>query len=1684
MPFGANDEVVSKQPTQARTGFGANDEVVSPTPAQPFSFENAERLQRERVRQRMGVASTPKLQPKGLPTAATTEVGGVDITGFGATLEESMQQQTEPPKISFKDLYTNDDYFSVIQDAQVAAGKQPLQKGQSREDYVKDFMATRRFNELNTVFGAVPELAKMKNLPEKQQQDIAIGIRLYEETAGVFEPGGQTGVRPYFDAIKALVTDPVNYFGFGAAKLTAIGATQMGKQAAKPVIIGAGAAGEAIAGTAADITQQRIEQQTAAALGEEVPETDLTRTAVVATVTALLGGVEGAAIAREKPKTSALQERLAKSKGKLAPATPDSPKTAAEQLLIDPLRDNMDTLTRQFVQREGEKILDGISPVTPLTDNKIATELSSSAVRVAMRVIETDPAFKLKTNEQVSDAIERVFANIDQIDDAALEQAIRSVGLTPDQFAAANKVTVSEAARVMQQYSVASKMLTRLRQIDPEFSKRIDELYGVDDVTTGAFGTAMDVVRAAERESKVWITSGIDTTFRNVAGTTIGLTAKSAAQTMEGLVFTLGHATQTAFTGGNVPKTMTKDIADSFKDSFDVYFYLKNKGLSAEVTDKLLEANPTLRNKMLHALQETDNREISKIGQWANTLNVAQDAFFRRAIFTASVEQQLRRVGVDLYDDVLAQDKLIPTPILSKAVDDALKGTFSYMPKPSRADRRTFEKMAEGGGNVIVRAIEGTPFASLAIPFPRFMANAMAFQYRYSPMGGAVGGAEMLEGYYRLIKEGATEKNMKLVRDGQMKVAQGLVGTVALAAAYDYRMSNPDTEWYNVKNRNGTTTDIRYIFPLAPYFAVAEIFARHQQGIPSKTAEAVEAVVGMKIPAGSTNTFLDQIQAAVDSERDTDKLAVTLGKLAGDFAGRFTQPFVVKNIYDYMDLIRGGEATVARDPNVIEGDSSLEMFTEAAKQRLAGRLPVTKEELPEAVPRLREGPVFKEGEFFNRIFGFRQEPVKTPAEREVVNVGIDPFRVYGSPSGDRQYDRAFIENANKLVIPRVEQIIANPEYQKLDRARKNIALTTAIREMATVARQMTKAEMMAKDLDRVYKMRFNRLTAGQRRIINEEYARDNDGVTMEEANDFKALDEYEARLQALRFAVGGFVKGAKALAGQAAEGGRKSVADLIRERSVQQQTQEAIPPVAPQETVVPAQATPAPAAPARRPAPAPAAPVQSSPYNFPNKAFTDEEYAAAEKQMIADMGDTVKSWKVSDPQTFANTLHSYTAKNKGLKYSEMPPAPYQFEVADDIVEAVDDEASTVFKKPMPEEEEPMTIVLSDKAKKGSLMNVKNVDDRDDILAQIKEVRQQDFADLRRSSALRGIDDTVIGVVQGDFRFSKGREVNVNNPKDVAEFANMAKTAQKRLQALREKHKDVPPVVLYHGSKFETGAKELREKGFASPRSREGKEPSQAELDVNIASFGKDLNLHFKTGSFGGKNPERFVAMEMPYADYVFSRVNMPQTAYEQKNLNVVARAISGNPNQVRPLGLPRGELRETEDSIVDVEKLTRSSGRLFLPDDDITARVQRFEPAERRRQELFGQTVKTVDTFREVPNLKNANAVYKNIRDYTKNIFSTAKITSTKTGVGQQFQSNLMYMPIGESAMRNVAKVLRENGSTERAALLEKMADNIKIVKNNESAINITPKDVKRARDELMTTIPKLNKGGLVARKR
>ena len=1183
------------------------------------------------------------------------------------------------------------------------------------------------------------------------------------------------------------------------------------------------------------------------------------------------------------------------------------------------------------------------------------------------------------------------------IDDTLLEQAIRKEGLSPEQFAQANRVTVTQAAQIMQQYSTASKALNRLRQIDPDVAKQVDALYGAPDEYTSTLGYLGGAFNRLERESKALIVSGIGTTVRNIMGSGIGLTFNSAASVIEGSLMTIGKTLAPEAKGARL-NTLKTSIGDTIENAFGTWGYLRKNDLASEVTDELLKHNPSIRSHILSAMQESDT-DLSKVARMANALNVAQDAFFRKAIFANSVEKKLKGVGLDMYE-LIADGKVIPADILKEAADETLKATFSYTPKIPKGGIKTFEGGAEAMGNYFVKAAE-VPGGSLFVTFPRFMTNAIAFQYRYSPLGGISGAEDILRGSKMLAN--GDETGAALIRKGQENTAKGIVGTSALLAAIDYRENNQDVEWNMWKRGDGTTVDMRGIFPIGPLLAMADVSVKQKRGLSAKTGDAFEAVIGMKMPAGTQNQFMDQLISALSSERDVEKWADKMGKVIGDFGARFVSPFIVKDIFNLVDLIREG-GSVARDPNVLKSEKPADRMLEAAGNRIQSKLPVLKEELPETIPRVRQGPIYKEGEFFNNLVGIRITPEKTPEETELVYLGIETYKLFGQPSGDKEYDRAYVEEANPLVIATIQRAMLSPRYQSLPEIEQKQAIENVVKNILPVARQLTDAKFMQEDLNRVYKMKFNKLTEDTRKIINNRYAAEHGGKTLEETNDYMRVPEYAAKIKDLQFAKGGFLAGKIATAGAkaATTGGTEGMLNLIRKvknpealvaNEINNVVEDALnkadltTKAIPTKPVVKAKSTP---------------PV--------------EETAPISKQMEEAIPETIPA-KIEEPLP-------------EIKTELPPPEPSIYTTPI---------ATTNLNKP--------AFGFDEETRKSTL-------------SSIKVLRQEAFAAVKDAPEFAGIDPSAIAVAQGEYRIKTGRELNADSPTDVTAFAEFAQGFQKKLEDLREQYKDKPPKILIHGTETErTPAKVKR--GFYDPQTMESKK--HMELDVGATSFTSDLRLNYRDDAFGGPVVKNISYTEIPYADYMFRRVNMPLSAYSKKDMNTIARTITGDPTVARPLSLPRSlGYRETEDAFVESEKL-----KIQTDFNKVEKQYGLIEQQETTRKRLTNKLLDVVnktdkDGLTLIDNIrastekpKEVYETYTTIKGLFKNEFRhTGGKAAAKDGKLPVTDSNQTFI----SALNKLAKTttvdtidaislsLERSGAKDKALALKQLSKNLKTI--------------------------------------
>tara|TARA_R100001510_G_scaffold47202_1_gene44414 strand:- start:362 stop:4483 length:4122 start_codon:yes stop_codon:yes gene_type:complete len=877
-----------------------------------------------------------------------------------------------------------------------------------------------------------------------------------------------------------------------------------------------------------------------------------------------------------------------------------------ENNYIKALDTQVKEITNSLDVEKGNKLLKGLSTEifgvegNDLLSLKVRTDLIKKSFGIAGRIIQTDyktygPNAFLKKAEKdrivggkkykkgeyiphrdaITEALTNVVRTLDEFDDATLDKAAKLSGTNAKEFNETiykniipileknniglnelgdlQKATLSEAGRTMAQASIVSrrlkKMMERMGQLDPDAKVLLDKVNRVENnLNPLNFGWVKWLTKQ-ERKTKVLVTSALSTTVRNVIGTSGAIGMNMAADLMEAGIYSLTKPLS-YITNGKVPPLGNQySLTQSIKNNFELLTSMTRYGMTSEITDAILKDNPLLKNKLVGALQETGTEDLGKSLKFISGLNLTQDAFFRKTLFVNSIKKRLQETGTNL-NDFLSKDVPIPTSILQKAADDAMTLTFTYQPKMRSVDisKSGLEGTAEGIAYHSVKLLENLPGGSLAITFPRFMANALAFQYRYSPFGATSGAIDMLGGVLK--------NDTALYRQGVQNLSKGTVGMMMLTSAIAHRkevLDNPDTAgtpWYSMINEDGSTFDLRPIFPIAPYFAIADYLVKsdlvNRTGVylglinpndPDQVnrelerrgegdyswKESFEAIVGMKLPAGTQGYLVDKMLKATEDSRAADDFSVAVAKTISDFFGRVIQPG--KPLFDFLSQFTE-EGTVARDPNYVNvlddkenriGDTEVSKSTLSAFNRTINKLPFAKEILPESVNYFRKPPPDRPDAFFNNFTGVNVSPKLNRIENEIARHEIKPWRMFPR-SGQREFDHAVIKNSYEIVAASLNAVIDSDLYKKGTYNQRQNLLATGLKDAVNHARELTMARAeFTKHREMIHRQTYLGLSRREKREIREAYAQDNEGANLEKTRDWSSIYQYMDRLQAYTF---------------------------------------------------------------------------------------------------------------------------------------------------------------------------------------------------------------------------------------------------------------------------------------------------------------------------------------------------------------------------------------------------------------------------------------------------------------------------------------------------------------------------------------------------------------------------------------
>ena len=449
-----------------------------------------------------------------------------------------------------------------------------------------------------------------------------------------------------------------------------------------------------------------------------------------------------------------------------------------------------------------------------------------------------------------------------------------------------------------------------------------------------------------------------------------------------------------------------------------------------------------------------------------------------------------------------------------------------------------------------------------------------------------------------------------------------------------------------------------------------------------------------------------------------------------------------------------------------------------------------------------------------------------------------------------------------------------------------------------------------------------------------------------------------------------------------------------------------------------------------------------------------------------------------------------------------------------------------------------------KIKEGSLATLappSSPTKRQGVLFLLREQRGYTFENLIKNPQIAGLPDAedVLAVVQGNFRKEFGKEIDPKNTEDIAAAVTMAQKSQSKLDSLRKKYADEPPIKLFHGRSDEKAGENFRYKtGYTDPQQHS---TVHNELNVGGTSFTRDANLNMESPSFGGPNPQQIIYTEIPYADFMFKRVNVNPKEYSDKNLDVIAQTINGSDRVVRPLSLPRSNFRETEEVITETDKLRPQgkgeNGQLEVKSgkDIVTKFVQGdgkaqkgFLDRERREQETLEQLLSIQQNMnlpiekrsvivdgkkvtKQVSDEMLANQAYTNVKSLLNNFMEKGELTSTRSGLGQRYQTSLdllagdtrdiattVYPTTGgpykgrketlffKSLLDKAQETLKASGSTEKAKLLDDINNELDAFRHLGYKAERSDRSFRtpqiKATNNVRELTRKLAKGGLASR--
>jgi hypothetical protein len=561
---------------------------------------------------------------------------------------------------------------------------------------------------------------------------------------------------------------------------------------------------------------------------------------------------------------------------------------------------------------------------------------------------------------------------------------------------------VSDAARYMQVFSAAAK---RLEATDPALAKILDK---IGKREPGAWDHFQDWYQKVDNIRKGLMVSQVATAMRNVETQGLRVLMEIPEKAIEAVL-------QKMF--------RTKDTVkwdDGLQEVLGLFH--RNK----KFADNVLANYPKEYSRMFGTFSSDVSTIAGKGWSYANkgvevlnVLNRGQEFMIRRAVMMGELNAVARNKGLDLakmMKEGASLSEILSAKEAHALVDKSLEITFAKNPEYGSMAQKFISAMH-------------FPGASYVVPFPRFMVNALKFNFEYSPAG-----------FVKLVKPSEWAK----MGQGDFKtIARASIGSAMFYAAYQVRNSEyagelPWEIWtgkVNPETGEKVYWDTRAYNPFMNMFVMADIVKRIKEGRSHTVNSSMiaQGFLGQTLKMRAAGIVVDDALQGLLGDGDDKKLQQRLAEFGGAAVGSWAVPMqTVKDLYD------GFEASPYFD-------KSASPLAQEFTTKVPGYAGETL-----ASP-THEGPVMREAPALRQLTGVSLK-TKNVFEQELDKFGVkaaDVFKSTGIREADNIIKKSMGTMSQELVVP----FIQSSDYKELDKEEQDYILREIAKDLRINARQ-------------------------------------------------------------------------------------------------------------------------------------------------------------------------------------------------------------------------------------------------------------------------------------------------------------------------------------------------------------------------------------------------------------------------------------------------------------------------------------------------------------------------------------------------------------------------------------------------------------------------------------------------------